>query len=163
MSVAMAVDNVTTAPARRTLRFRSFDEALQDAATLNERGYTALGNWSLGRALGHLGQAIDLSIDGPGFSAPLKRKLLGRLLYRHYLLHIGFPAGVQLPADGVEKLVPGEMSYEAGRAVYERAIDRLSRETRRIPHPILGRFSIRQWNVFHLRHADLHLSFLLPK
>ncbi|MBX9787841.1 MAG: DUF1569 domain-containing protein [Pirellulales bacterium] len=35
-------------------------------------------------------------------------------------------------------------------------------ETRRVPHPVIGRLSVDQWNRFHLRHAELHLSFFVP-
>ena len=30
------------------------------------------------------------------------------------------------------------------------------------PHPVIGRLSAAQWNKFHLRHAELHLSFFVP-
>jgi hypothetical protein len=29
-------------------------------------------------------------------------------------------------------------------------------------HPLFGWFTPEQWEQYHLRHAELHLSFLLP-
>jgi hypothetical protein len=147
----------------RRLRFDSFDQVLQEAADLNAREYQTLGNWSLGQALNHLGRAMHGSIDGPGFPASLKARILGRLFYRHYVLHVRFPAGVRLPRQAARLLVPGATSYEDGLAMLRSGLERLEKETRRVPHPILGPFSVRQWNRFHLRHAELHLGFFVPK
>ncbi len=30
-------------------------------------------------------------------------------------------------------------------------------------HPVFGAMNVEQWNQFHLRHAEMHLSFIVPE
>lgn len=148
---------------RRNLRFRNFDEVLAEAERLHLAGCRPLGNWSLGQTLGHLGRAMHGSIDGPPFNIPWYLKIIGRIFFRYWMLHVRFPAGFRLPRRAEEKLVPPPISFEDGLATLRSGIERLGRETRRVPHPLIGSLSPAQWNLLHLRHAELHLSFLVPE
>ena len=44
----------------------------------------------------------------------------------------------------------------------EKAIARLSTTTERHPHPAFGRMNAAQWDLFHFRHAELHLGHIVP-
>jgi hypothetical protein len=149
---------------RRKLRFRSFDDVLADAENVNFAGYLPLGNWTLGQAVKHLGNAMHGCIDGVAFEAPLHIRILGRLVMRYVILYWQFPPGAKLPRPAEQALVPAnDTDFDEGMNVLRQGIKRLAVETRRVPHPVIGRLSVDQWNRFHLRHAELHLSFFVPR
>lgn len=155
--MAVATAQVET---RRTLRFENFDEMLAEVERLHSTPHRALGNWTLGQALGHLGRAMIGSVDGEPFRVPLHLKIIGRLFIRRRLLNHKFPAGFQLPRSAAKKLIPEpDCSYEEGLATLHEGLDRLKQSDRRIAHPVIGRLNVEQWNRFHLRHAELHLGF----
>jgi hypothetical protein len=141
------------------LRFETLDAILADAEALGAVERRALGNWTLGQVCFHLAQPMDYCIDGFPFRFSWPLRLAGRMLRRKYLTQ-GFPTGVKL-AGPAAVLIPTDVLPNAGLAELRRAIGRLKRESHRVPSPLLGRLSREQWDQFHLRHAELHLSFIL--
>ena len=144
---------------RRTLRFHSIDEVLAEAQRLAQTpGVIMLGNWTLGQALGHLAAAIHYSIDGGQVRVPWHLRLLGRLL--KWIVLRKMPSGYRLPPDAEKMGVPPpSLSTSEGLERLQRAIERLKREPHRSSHFIFGRMNRREWDEFHCRHAELHLSF----
>jgi len=102
------------------------------------------------------------SIDGPAFNVPLWIKILGRVYLWRKLVHGPFPPGFILPRSAREKIVFGETTFEEGMEVLEGGIERLRDEPQRIVHPVTGPLTREQWDRFHLSHAELHMSFLIP-
>jgi hypothetical protein len=150
-------------PRRRSLRFASFDQVLADVERIRGGKYVQLGNWAPGKALAHLASAMDASIDGVPFPAPWHVRVFGRLVVRYVVLYWKFPPGAKLPREAAQVMVPrDEVDFEAGVQALRRGIERLAVETKRWSHPVLGPMSIAQWNMLHLRHAELHLSFFVP-
>jgi hypothetical protein len=147
---------------RRQLRFESFSDLLSDAEVLAQGDALLLGNWSLGQIFLHLAHSMHASIDGLRIEASWWRRLLVRMLHGRSLLSGPMPAGMRLPPDAAHTLLPDLISVEGGLAALREAIQRLSFETERARHPLLGELSLDQWDSFHLRHAELHLSFALP-
>src|SRR5689334_409019 len=110
----MSVQTLET-PKRRSLRFKSFDEVLADAQRAHELQYTQLGNWSLGKALAHLGHGMNASIDGVPFPTSLRTRILGRLVFRYLVLFWQFPPGVKLPRQAAQAIVPEhDVPYDEG-------------------------------------------------
>jgi hypothetical protein len=147
---------------RRRLRFESYNHLLLDAEELAQNDVVTLGNWSLGEIFLHLARSMHASIDGSGFVAPWWQRWLVRMFYGRRMLAGPMPAGMRLPAAAARALVPDPVSAAEGLASLREAIERLSFETERARHPLLGDLSLDQWDSFHLRHAELHLSFALP-
>lgn len=159
----MAVENaVEPQPRRRRLHFNRFQEVLDEVELLHARPHRQLGNWPLEIIVGHLALGIHGSIDGGTFPVKWYYKLIGPWIIKPKLLK-KFPAGFQLPRVARERLIPQEISYDDALAQLRGAIDRLGRETQRGVHPVLGRLTVEEWNQFHLRHAELHLGFLVPE
>jgi hypothetical protein len=159
----MPVD-VRTVTDRRSLHFDNFDEVLADAerlVQLEAQGrMTALGNMSLGQALGHLALWLHASVDGVPMQAPALLKLVARGMKRS-ILSKTLAAGFKLPPDAAAKLIPpATMTAAEGFGKLSAAVSRLSREDRRAASPMLGTLSIDEWDQLHLRHAELHLSFM---
>jgi hypothetical protein len=85
-----------------------------------------------------------------------------RVRYGRRFLTGPIPAGLGLPPGAAQQLLPQPIDGEEGLAALREAIDRLSFETERAAHPLLGEMSLDQWDRCHLRHAELHMSFALP-
>lgn len=149
---------------RRTVHYGSYQDLLEDAERLGASKVQILGNWSLGQVLGHLATSMNASIDGFSSTVPWPLRLLGRLLLRRRLLHGPLRPGIKLPATVEAKVVPSaETTDQEGLASLRQAIGRQQDETHRVPHYILGNISLEEWTQAHLRHAEMHMSFMVPR
>ncbi|MBI2825265.1 MAG: DUF1569 domain-containing protein [Planctomycetia bacterium] len=158
----MAVDTRKVA-GRRKVRYRSFDELVADAEALAATEVISLGNWTLGQTLKHLGRGMEGSIEGRPFKVSWKLRLLGRLFLKRRLVYGPFPPGFQLPSTAAARLVPPDTTTPAeGLAALRHGIARLKAETKRVAHPVAGPLTVEEWNHFHLSHAAMHMSFLVP-
>ena len=155
--------NTAKVAGRRTLRFNSFREVLADAEKLSQVPVRCLGNWSLGQIFKHLAEGIHMSIDGTKFKTPLLLRIIGPLLFKRRILNKGMSPGIKLPADAAKQLVPGETSTEEGLKSLRLAIERAENEEKRAPSPFLGKLTREESDKVHLRHAELHLSFVAPE
>jgi hypothetical protein len=157
----MSVDTKTV-QGRRELHFKSFDEVLADAERLVTSPNTnALGNWSLNQLLMHLALTIHLSIDGINVRAPWYIRLVGFFI-RGRILRRGMPAGFKLPREREIGAFPSAASTQEALETLRKAIARLKTEKMTARHPAFGKLSHEQWVQLHLRHAELHLSFIIP-
>lgn len=142
-------------------RFESFDQLITEVRSLGARPTRQLGNWSLAQICQHVGIGMRETVEADKlFDAPLWLRLLGPWL-RGRVLKSGLPRGFQIPRGG-ERLIPPPVSFDEGLAALEAGIATLKASDRRIAHPVFGRMSIAQWDQFHLRHAEMHLSFIVP-
>lgn len=149
---------------RRRLRFENFEEPLADARQLAAGKYRALGNWSLGQALGHLGQAMQGSVDGGTFRVRWWLKIIGPIFIKPRLLRGHFPAGFKLPGRAERVLVPpNDLSFDEGLNRLQAGIERLRSTDQRGSHPVFGKLNVAEWDQLHLRHCELHLSFFVPE
>ncbi|HUY91079.1 MAG TPA: DUF1569 domain-containing protein [Pirellulales bacterium] len=158
----MAV-NTKKVSGRRNLRYDSYQDLLNDAERLAVSELRMLGNWSLGQVLGHLARVMEMSIDGSDLKASWLVRLVARLFFRQRLLSGPIPPGFRVPRAAHDVLIPPPMSSQAGLAELRRAVERLRHETDRAPHPVLGELSLDEWDSLHLRHAEMHMSFLAPE
>src|SRR5262245_3648657 len=155
----------TATPARRVIQYASFDQVLADAELLVRAGATTTGNGSLAQILGHLAIGMETSVEAApetlGWKAPWYLRLLGRYLIKPRILKHGMPSGFKLPAEAESWAVPAPGGDpHAALERLRRAVSRLQSETPRWPHPIFGSMSAAEWRRWHLRHAELHLSFV---
>jgi len=142
--------------------FESLDDVLAECRALATRPTRQLGNWTLGQICQHLGTGMHLSTCNEDmFPVPFYLRLLGPLL-RGRVLKRGLPRGFQLPPEGAA-LMPPPVSVEEGLATLDAGIAALNESSRRTRHPVFGAMDVAQWNQFHLRHAEMHLSFIVPE
>jgi len=149
---------------RRKLRFESVNDVLRDAENLEEAARSgtlqAGGNWSLGQTLAHLAAWVEMPFDGyPEMQRPPWWMRLLRPMIRRQLINKGFPAGVRITGveGGTFGIEPCE--FDDGLARLQRAYGRLVTEEPKYESPVFGSMSRDDWVKFHLRHAELHLSF----
>ena len=162
---------MTTAPAidtrritgRRELHFTNIDEAVADveqlAAAEREGRLRRVGNWTLGQTLGHLASWAGYSYDGVPLKVPFFVKLIMRPMKRRFLRG-PMPAGRNIPRVPGGTLATDPLSTEEGLARFRRSFARIRDEPPTRPHLLFGPLTHDQWIQSHLRHAELHLSFL---
>ncbi len=155
--------NTKTVRGRRRLRFASFDELLVEAERLAAAPQVRmLGNWPFDRLLIHLAAAVHGSIDGIDETVPGVIRYFGPLL-KHWGLRRGFPAGFRLPKGFEAKVFPPGPATAEALQLLRAALDRTRSETMATVHPVFGRLTHDEWIQFHLRHAELHLSFAVAE
>jgi hypothetical protein len=148
---------------RRELHFTKIDEALADveqlAAAEREGRLRRVGNWTLGQTLGHLSAWADYSYDGAPLKVPFFVKLIMRPMKRRFLRG-PMPAGRKIPKVPGGTLAIDPLPTEEGLARFRRSFARIRDELPTRPHVLFGPLTHDQWIQSHLRHAELHLSFL---
>lgn len=149
--------NTKKVEGRRDVHYSSLDELLADAQRFTSENVRTLGNWSPGQIFKHLAGSLDSSIDGAGFSFPAPVQWLMSLLMKRKFLTKTISAGFKSP----DRFIPKETSVEEGLASLEKAIARQKKESNRAPHPGFGKMTNAEHDLFHLRHAEMHMSFLV--
>lgn len=152
---------------RRRLRFECLDDILQAAELIaNSPDVQQVGNWSPGQIFEHLAKSFNSSIDQSQAIAPLRIRLLARLL-RPVVLRVGLPSGFSIKKTSdvaaAEFLPSDAVSTGAGMQMFRRAIERLQTHSMTARHNMFGDMTQDQWLQMHCRHAELHFSFLIPQ
>lgn len=155
-----------TVVGRRTLRFESVPECLEEIARLCEAERAGrlkqLGNWTLGQTLGHLASWIEYSYTAfpmkrpPWIVRAITKMMLGRFLNK------AAPAGFRLPGAPAGTYGTEACGLDEGEARARAAYERLLRERATVPSPLFGLLPQEKLIKLHLRHAELHLSFFVP-
>lgn len=155
----MTASQPTSGHCRR--HFDNFDQVLAEVHALNSQPTRQLGNWSLGQICQHLGIGMRECVEGDKiFKVPLWLRIVGPWV-RPRILKRGLPRGFQIPRGG-ERLIPPPVAFEVGLATLESGLAALKSSDRRAAHPVFGQMNVAEWDQFHLRHAELHLGFLVP-
>ena len=81
---------------------------------------------------------------------------------RRMLLEGPFRPGFKLPKEAEQVMVSKDLTVEMGMESLRAAIQRQQTVQDRVPHLALGKLSSDEWNQAHLRHGELHMSFVLP-
>ena len=151
------------ATGRRALRFESLDEVLADAEALAaaERAgrLRSAGNWSLGQMFGHLAGWVGYAYEGLPVEPPRLVRWFVRPMKKRFL-YKAMPAGVKIPSAAGGTFGTDVLSTDEGLGRLRGAYARLKAEPPARPHPLFGRLTHDEWINGHLRHAELHLSFV---
>ena len=150
--------NTKKVQGRRQVHYSSMDKLLADAERCSNGSVRSLGNWSPGQIFEHLARSMDTSIDGSDFSVPTPLRWLMTLLMKRRFLKKGIPAGFKAPAV---QIADDSITTEVGLTSLRTAIARQENESERAIHPGFGYIGREGWNDFHLRHAEMHMSFLV--
>jgi hypothetical protein len=155
--------NTKHATGRRKLRFESLDEVWADVEQLASGPYTRLGNWSLGEIADHLANALDSATDNNQYQPGWFIGLIGPLL-KSRALRETLPAGFRMPAGMRPIFMPKDgATDDEGIAHLKKSIERFKVADLPPRSPTLGSMTPDEWLQFHCRHAELHLSFLIPE
>src|SRR5262245_56894086 len=150
------------APARRQIHYASLDELQADAECLAGGKFQTVGNWSYPQILDHLARSMAASMDGFGFKAPWWARTLIAPLVKNSFLTKKMRAGFKLPQSARSLMPAGDASLPAALENLRKAMTRCTHETPQAEHPFLGKLASQEWNSLYLRHAELHMSFVIP-
>jgi hypothetical protein len=110
----------------------------------------------------HLAAGMNIGLDGATFRAPLLLRIVARTFVKKRALRKMTP-GFRLPGRIARHVVPDETSDADGLDALRLAIHRWKTESQRHPQPFFGTLTPGEWDQLVLRHAEMHMSFLLPK
>jgi hypothetical protein len=152
---------------REALTFRVMSDlrnAVNRLDAARQQGQLAKsGNWSLDQCCQHLGKWIEFSFDGFPFRYPFRYRFFGRLVRLvswQWLVHLALRPGFLNPPSAKAVEPDSDISRGAGVSYLLQQLDRIDAGERMTqPSPVEGPISHEQWWYFHLRHAELHLSF----
>jgi hypothetical protein len=153
---------------RRPVRLQSIDDLVAEvdqvtAATAAGKAHS-LGNWSPAQILWHIGRFIELSFDGFTFRyrrGPEWITRLLRLLAWRWLIALAFRPGFRNPREAAALEPEPSVSFDVAVAYLKQQIARIRGGERMTKEcSVDGPYSHEQWVYIHLRHAELHLSFL---
>ena len=151
---------------RRILRFESIAQVLAEVDRLAEAERTGrlrrLGNWTLGQTLGHLAAWAEYSYTG----APLKPPFFIRWIFKfrkRKFLYGPMKAGVKIPGVMGGTLATEPLPLDETLPRMRRVMERLQSEAPAAPNVLIGPLKHEEWIALNLRHAELHLGFLIPE
>ena len=158
----MGVD--TKSCEHRAIRFSTLDEMVAEADRLveAERGgrLRQWGNWSLGKALGHVAGWMEFALDGypPEARPPWMVKVLLKGKKQKFVRG-PMPRGVKIPGMKDGTLCVDELSATDGAARLRRAAERLKATAPTTLNPIFGPMTHQEWIAVNLNHAALHMGY----
>lgn len=153
--------NTKKVKGRREVHYDSFDEFLADAEQMAGMDVRTIGNWTYGQILRHLARSLDVMIEGAPFSFPAPLQWFMRITMKRKFLTKSLSPGFKLPKKA-GKLVPEPTTEKEGMTELRTAIQRAKTETKRAPHGGFGNLTKTEHDQFQLRHAELHMSFVVP-
>ncbi|MBX9736745.1 MAG: DUF1569 domain-containing protein [Phycisphaerales bacterium] len=168
MSATQAVDT-RKVKGRRVLKFATIDEMIRDAEQLGaaEAAGTLkrLGNWTLGQTINHMATWAYYAHDGVPAAGhpPWFVRLPARWFFKRYFLSRTMMPGLRPLRSPEGTLAVEVMQTPEALAKLKAGTARLVATAPTKPNPLLGPLTHQEWIALHLRHAELHLSFFVPR
>ncbi len=147
---------------RRNVTFRTLDDVLVDVKGMAGKPHRTLGNWSFPQIVQHLAIAIATSIDGPPFKAPWPLRQFAKLFLKKRFLTKTLSPGFILSKKAVRAMIaPVDITLEQAVAALQESIERVNSTELRAPHGLFDMLSAEESDQFHMRHAEMHMSFVV--
>jgi hypothetical protein len=148
---------------RRRVQYESLNALLADAEFQAASGHRTLGNWTLAQIFDHLSRSLRVAVDGTDAAFPLPARIFLRLIRQRFFSRPLAP-GFHVPPKLEAVLRPGtDLSIERSLQELREAVGRFERAKKLAVHPAFGRLTREEWRQITLRHAELHMSFVVPQ
>lgn len=148
--------------ARRTVRYAALSEFLEDAERIAAGSHATAGQWSYAQILEHLARVMECSIDGFDGQASWFLRWIVAPFIRNSTLIQPMQPGFQLPKAAAALVPAADTALDEALRHARIAVERLDREEPTARHPVFGAMATEEWTQLHLRHAELHMSFVVP-
>ena len=148
---------------RRELHYASVDEFQADVERMAKGKFRTVGKWSYPQILDHLARSMTSSLDGFGFKAPWWARVFIAPLVKNSFLTKPMRAGFKLPERARSLIPAADLTLPSAMENLRKAIARCARESPQADHPFLGKLASQEWNALYLRHAELHMSFVVAE
>jgi uncharacterized protein DUF1569 len=150
---------------RRHLHFNSIDEVLAEVDRLVEAERAGrlkhVGNWTLGQTLGHLARWAEYGYTSCPLNPPFFIRWILRMR-KNSFLYKPMRAGVRIPRVPNGTLATDPMPLDEALPRYRKVMERVKTEPPTFPSPALGKLTHDESIALNLRHAELHLGFMVP-
>jgi hypothetical protein len=147
---------------RRSIAFTTLDEVRDDIEALAAGSCVTIGKWSFAQILDHLGSSLNASIDGFSFKASWLVRWFVSPFIKNSILTKPMKPGFALPKKFSSYLPSDDCTMDEALPKVLAAIKRFDIEIPVADHPFFGGMASEEWMSLHLRHAELHLSFVIP-
>ncbi len=147
---------------RRHTHYAELSEVLADAEQVAAADVRTLGNWTLAQIFDHLSKSLRVAVDGTDAVFPWPARLFLRPIRGHFFSRPLKP-GFRVPSKLEVVLRPRQgLSTEQALRELTESVRRFQSARQLAPHPAFGRLTREEWTQITLRHAELHLSFVVP-
>jgi len=116
----------------------------------------------VGQIYKHLALATDVMLDGAPASPPAPIQRLLRMVMKKRMTTKTLSPGFRLTRKAAV-LIPDETTPQAGLLLLQNATERVRSTTQRARHPVFGACTCEEWDAFHFRHCEMHMSFIIPE
>jgi hypothetical protein len=145
---------------RRALKFHSEDDVITYVQHVRTIPLARLGNWSLPQVSRHLAMTIEGSLTPPATEIPTEEQTATKNKFFSMILG---PDGILPNMPLPSHLVPPPDSNDAEIVRFVEALGKL----KTYPHRFIsvgkcGPVPVEEVRLLHMRHAEHHLSFLVP-
>src|ERR1700685_4385003 len=157
----MPIDTKRVANRRRG-EYESLSALLADAELQAASRHRTLGNWNLAQIFDHLSRSLRVAVEGTHAAFPLPARIFLRPLRTRFFSRPLKP-GFHVPPKLEAVLRPGtELSIERSLQQLRDAVVQFECAKQLASHPAFGRLTPEEWRQITLRHAELHMSFVVP-
>lgn len=147
---------------RRKLHFENLSEVLAEAEKIAAIDAETLGNWTPAQIFDHLSKSLRVAVDGTDAYFPWPARLFLRPIRSRFFSRPLKP-GFHVPSKLELVLRPRQgLSTEQALKELRAAVARFEAASQLAPHPAFGPLTREEWLQITLRHAELHLSFVVP-
>jgi hypothetical protein len=147
---------------RRSIAFSTLEEVRADIEELAGGSYVTVGKWSFAQILEHLASSLNASIDGFPFKASWFVRWFVAPMIKNSIMTQPMKPGFALPKKFSSYLPSEECTVEESLPKVLAAINRFEDELPLADHPLFGKMASEEWMNLHIRHAELHMSFVVP-
>ncbi len=147
---------------RRSIAFSTLEEVRADIEELAGGSYVTVGKWSFAQILDHLASSLNASIDGFPFKASFFVRWFVAPMIKNSILTKQMKPGFNLPKKFSSYLPSDECTMDEALPKVLAAIKRFETELPLADHPFFGKMASEEWMNLHIRHAELHMSFVVP-
>ncbi len=148
---------------RRTLHFETLEEILADAEAVTAVPHRTTGNWSAAQIIHHVTVLLEVMTQGKDLPMPLPIKIVGRGLRLFGVHRKTMKPGIKPPAKTAAKFsAPPDTDLNDALAYMREEVRIAGEQGMKYPSPLFGKLSHSDAVAMHCRHAELHLSFILP-
>ncbi len=150
--------------ARRTVQLHCFNCLRGELDRFEEIGADNLqttGDLTAGQIVQHISEVVTRSIDGFEFSAPLIVKLMRPMIRKKFVgTSSPLDPGIKLKGDSTVLVPAVDFPLADAIANLRSELDRANETKMTKPSPVFGNMTHDDWTNLHLRHAELHFSFI---